>query len=254
MKKFWLATLILFATETTCFSNSPWELRINLIGNDTIVFNKLVIGFHPEATNNLDTSLGEMDLPPFIPPSGFKLYGVLIFYDSVQMSNIWSYVDLRPFPANSGDTTTFLLYAIKESGVKLRISWRYIADEVRYAFLQDEYLGTLVQVDMTKTTYIDITNEFLDKFYIKIVLPDVNSVQLVNEDGNIYFDGGSKELVFISYFPAKCELINILGYKVMTHNFEYTGKVNASFLTKGLYFAKLTYANGKSEIRKVYVY
>lgn len=78
-------------------ANEPLTIRLSLIGNDTIVFNKLAFGFHSDATNGLDTALGELDLPPLLPPSGYKLYGVFIFYDSTQGSNIWSYLDLVLF-------------------------------------------------------------------------------------------------------------------------------------------------------------
>ncbi|MFN3307522.1 MAG: hypothetical protein ACK42Z_10110, partial [Candidatus Kapaibacteriota bacterium] len=84
MKKIWKYLLALILYSGMSFSQEQMQFRINLIGNDTIVFNKLVFGFNSQATNGLDTALGELDLPPFIPPSGFRLYGVFIFYDSIQ--------------------------------------------------------------------------------------------------------------------------------------------------------------------------
>ncbi len=256
MKKIWKYLLAVILYSGMLFSQEQMQFRISLIGNDTIVFNKLVFGFNSLATNGLDTSLGELDLPPLIPPSGFRLYGVFIFYDSTQSSNIWSYVDLKPYPKYSSDTVKFLLYVIRESGIKLRIWWQSLPDEVRYARLVDEYLGTLVQVDMLGTNYVDINNEFLDKFYIKIVLGNVNSVKFENES-----------LYYVNYndFEKNIKLINksndaivfkifgIFGNLIDKVELEGGSSISLPIQTKGIYFIEVR-QNNKVEVKKMVIY
>ncbi|MCX7909251.1 MAG: T9SS type A sorting domain-containing protein [Ignavibacteria bacterium] len=238
-------------------SREPLQFRLNLIGNDTIVFSKLKFGFHQDATSGLDTSLGELDLPPMVPPSGYKLYGVFIFLDSLQKSNIWSYIDFRPFPINSMDTVKFLLYAIREFGIKLRISWQEIGDEVRSAWLVDEYLGTLVQVDMKKNRYVDIRNEFLDKFIIKIVLSDVNSIE-TNSLNNltVWFDNNSDQIIFKNNInkPESYRLMNVFGEIILEGKINEEDRINARGLANGLYFLEFRYFDGTKDIKKVIVY
>lgn len=256
MKRWLILFLMQFVVVHNIYGIEPIRYRINLIGNDTIVFNKLVFGFDSAATNGLDTSLGELDLPPFIPPSGFKLYGVFIFYDSIQKSNIFSYLDIKPFPLSYQDTIKFLLYVIRESGVRLRISWPTIGDEVRSAWLVDEYLGTLVQVDMKKDRFVDIKNEFLDKFYIKIVLADVNSVESIPANNTAWYDNRTSELVLKPDLQEKmyCRVYNILGDIVLETYIEGEHRIGKEILSSGIYFIELIYSNEKKEFRKVIVY
>lgn len=252
--KCWVIIILFVGIKV--FANEPLQFRLTLIGNDTIVYNKLGFGFHPEATDGLDTALGELDLPPMLPPSGYKLYGVFIFYDSTQQSNIWSYLDLRPFPSNSTDTVRFLLYAIRESGIKLRLYWNAIGDEVRYAWLVDEYLGTLVQVDMKKTNYVNIENEFLDKFYIKMVLANVNGVNIENNNNIIYYSENSDEIVLKSESENDlfCRIYDVLGNVVAEFSFQNSKRIPSYIFSKGIYFVELNYLNGKKVVKKIVVY
>lgn len=256
MKRIVKYLLALVVCPAILFSQEPMQFRISLIGNDTIFFNKLVYGFHPEATNGLDTSLGELDLPPFIPPSGFRLYGVFIFYDSTQSSNIWSYVDLKPYPNNSTDTIKFLLYAIRESGIKLRIRWQSFPDVVRYAWLVDEYLGTLVQVDMLKTNFVDINNEFLDKFYIKLVLGNINSTNLENgQPFDVSYNEFEKRIYLInrSKEPVDLKFFDILGNLLDELELVGNSSISLDKLPKGIYFVEIKQSN-KLEVKKVVIY
>lgn len=256
MKKFWKYLLAMMLYSGMIFAQERMQFRISLIGNDTIVFNKLAFGFHSQATNGLDTSLGELDLPPFIPPSGFRLYGVFIFFDSTQSSNIWSYLDLKPYPNDLQDTVKFLLYAIRESGIKLRIRWQSFPEEVRYAWLTDEYLGTLVQVDMLKTNFVDVNNEFLDKFYIKIALGNVNSVKFENESlCSVNYNEFEKKLFIInkSNDAVIFKIFDILGNLVDRIELGGSNSIWHEIKLKGIYFVEIR-QNDQVEVKKLVIY
>ncbi|MGB9771830.1 MAG: T9SS type A sorting domain-containing protein [Candidatus Kapaibacteriota bacterium] len=254
LKAFVIAILV---CKSFVLAQQPLQINLSLIGNDTIVFDKLKFGFHPNATNGLDTGLGELDLPPLVPPSGYKLYGVFIFYDSIQKSNIWSYLDLKPFPTNSADTVKFLLYAMRESGIKLRIYWNTLTDEISSAWLVDEYLGTLVQVDMKKNNFANIENEFLDKFYIKIVLGRTNSVEntLPTEVEVNYSDiSGALLIKNMTESGILCKIFDVIGNIVSEFVLETEKLIPANVLSKGIYFVELNYPDGKKIFKKVMVY
>ncbi len=248
---FLCATIVFY----NCYSQEPIKIRLNLFGNDTLVFSKLVFGFDKFATSGLDTSLGEVDLPPFVPPSGYGIYGVLVFYDSTSGGNVWSYQDLRPFPSNLSDTIKFLIYVFRESGIKLKISWFGLNDYFRSAWFVDEYLGTLVQVNMLETNYVNITNEFLDKFYIKVILNPITNVE-----------SSTEEDVVLKHYPDKILLVNksketcnyrifdIFGNLILKGSFIDEIQIGISNFPKGVYLIRIGGENNKNVLKKILIY
>lgn len=172
-----LSLLFILFFGVNVWTQEPLRLRLTIWGNDSVSTDKLVLGFDTRATNGLDTILGEMELPPLLPPGSFGVFGVFIFYDSVQKSNVWSYMDIRPFPENYNDTVKFLVLAKHDFGLKLGFEWRPLSEEYESAWVVDEYLGTLFQANMKERTKADVDNEFLDKFYVKIKLQKLNSIE-----------------------------------------------------------------------------
>lgn len=237
-------------------SQEQIKIRLNLFGNDTLVFNKLDFGFINSATNGLDTSLGEVDLPPFVPPSGYGIYGVFVFYDSASGGNIWSYSDWRPFPSNLSDTVKFLLYVFRESGIKLKISWFGLNDYFRSAWFVDEYLGTLVQVNMLETNYVSVTNEFLDKFYIKVVLNPITNVEDLNEDSEVTIRQFTDKILLVSRSNEVCNygIFDIFGNLISKGIFVNKIHVGISNFPKGVYFVKIENQNNKSVLKKILIY
>lgn len=243
-----------------CFGINIWpqeplRLRLTIWGNDSVSTDKLVLGFDTRATNGLDTILGEMELPPFVPPGSFGVFGVFIFYDSVQKSNVWSYMDIRPFPENYDDTIKFLVLAKHDFGLKLGFEWRPISEEYEYAWIVDEYLGTLFQVNMKEKTKADVDNEFLDKFFVKIKLQKSSSVEGKSYD-NVFivypnpFDDyfaiqnlNSKEFRFALY--------DVLGKEHLSGSAD--SELNTFFtnkLEKGIYYLRIN-CEGKIFVRKL---
>ncbi len=250
-----LSLILVLFFGINVWSQQPLRLRLTIWGNDSISTDKLVLGFDTRATNGLDTILGEIELPPLFPPGSFGVFGVFIFYDSVQKSNVWSYMDIRPFPENYEDTIKFLVLAKHDYGLKLGFEWRPIPEEYEYAWIVDEYLGTLFQVNMKEKTKASVDNEFLDKFYVKIKLQKSNSVEDKSYDNAfaVYpnpFDDyfaiqnlNSKEFRFSLY--------DVLGKEYLS------GSTNSGvntffffFLGKGIYYLQIN-CDGKTYVRKL---
>ncbi len=226
------------------FSQEPLRLRLTVWGNDSIQFDKLVLGFDKLATNGLDTALGESELPPFIPPGSFGVYCVFIFYDSLMKSNIWSYVDIKPFPTNYDDTVKFLVYAMHDFGLKVGFEWRPLSEEYEYAWIVDEYLGTLFQVNMKEKTKTNVDNEFLDKFYVKIKLQEPSSVK-DNQYENAFVISPNP---FDNYFAIqnsiskefRFSMYDVFGNRYLSGT--ANSELNTFFvdnLAKGIYFLKI---------------
>ena len=257
MKRLLILIALIVFYQQIGICQEPIRIRLNLFGNDTIVFNKLVFGFDKDATNGLDTGLGEVDLPPFVPPSGYGIYGVLVFYDSDSGGNVWSYTDLRPFPATSSDTIKFLLNVFRESGIKLKISWFGLNDYFRYAWLVDEYLGTLVQINMLETNFATITNEFLDKFYIKVVLNRFNDIRNESEIDAKYLVKEFPDKLLIKSFKSTVsnyEFFDIFGNQVLGGSFVESVEVSYENFAKGVYLLKVSDFNGEVHFKKVLIY
>lgn len=251
-----LILFIFFATISSLFSQQPIRYNISLIGNDTIVFKKLFFGFDSTATNGIDTSLGEVELPPFTPPSGVGVYGVFVLYDSSSLSYVWSYTDIRPFPSNYLDTVKFLIYVFRDFGIKLKFYWPTIGDELNSAWLFDEYLGTLVQANMKQQNSLLVENDFLDKFYIKVTLPNFSKV-IDKTEGVFKIETNSQFIKIVNINSSKYfyEIFDILGNLVIKG--ESSDEIllfHQSLLGSGMFFVSVYDLKGNALVSKVMFY
>lgn len=255
MKNF-LMLFIFLTAISALFSQQSIRYNISLIGNDTIVFNKLVFGFDSSATNGIDTSLGEVELPPLTPPSGVGVYGVFVFYDSSASSNVWSYYDIRPFPSSYSDTIKFLIYVFRDFGIKLKFFWSTIGDELNSAWLVDEYLGNLAQANMKQQNSLLVENDFLDKFYIKVTLPVFNKVG-ENPDDFFKIETSSRFIQIININSSKyCyEIFDISGNLVIKGEFsDEILLLPQSLFGSRMFFLRVYDLKGNSLVRKVMFY
>jgi len=257
MKNIFIYFALLVVFLQICIAQESIRIRLNLFGNDTLVFRNLVFGFERDATNGLDTNLGEIELPPFIPPSGYGVYGVFVFFDSASGGKVWSYTDLRPFPTKANDTVKFLFYVFREAGMNLKISWFGLNEHFRYAWLVDEYLGTLVQVNMLETNFANITNEFLDRFYIKVVLDRFVGVGDDFEFGDNYFIRELPDKLIIKSSNnqfSNFEFFDIFGNQLLCGSFVEDVEISFKNFVKGVYLLKIRDFTGKVHFKKVIIY
>lgn len=254
MRKVLLLLLILLF-GVNVWSQQPLRLRLTIWGNDSVRTDKLVLGFDTRATNGVDTILGEIELPPLFPPGSFGVFGVFVFYDSVQKSNVWSYMDIRPFPENYEDTIKFLVLAKHDYGLKLGFEWRPLSEEYESAWIVDEYLGTLFRVNMKEMTKANVDNEFLDKFYVKIKLQKLNAVEDKSYDNEFtVYPNPFDDYFAIQNFNSKefhFSLYNVLGKKYLSGS--ANSEVNTFFvdkLDKGIYYLQIN-CDGRTFVRKL---
>ncbi|MGQ9819650.1 MAG: hypothetical protein ACUVQ1_06980 [Candidatus Kapaibacteriales bacterium] len=248
--------LSFFTFSANLFSQSPIRFNISLIGNDTINFNKLVFGFDSSATNGIDTNLGEIELPPIIPPSGVGVYGVFVFYDSSALSNVWSYYDIRPFPKSYLDTIKFLIFVFRDFGIKLKFYWPSVGDEFNSAWLVDEYLGTLANANMKQQNSLLIENDFLDRFYIKVTLPIFSKVS-DNPKDIFKIETNSQFIQITNIYSSKYfyEIIDIFGKIVVKgESSDEILFLPLSQMGKGLFIVTIHDVNGNRSVCKIMSY
>lgn len=251
MKKITLFFLV-FLTPIVFYGQDPLRIRISLIGNDTLSFNKLVFGFDTLATNGLDTNLGEVELPPLTPPSGIGVYGVFVFYDTISGGNIWSYQDIRPFPISYSDTVRFFVRVFRDFGVKLKFYWPTIGNEFHSAWLVDDYTGNLIQANMKEQNSLIVENDFLDEFCIKVTLPVINSVsstlnekiKIETSDDYIKFINNRSIEFRFEIFDVLC---NLLFRGIATDEIVVLPRF---YFKMGLYIVRITDKMGNSVIQK----
>ncbi|MCX7879892.1 MAG: T9SS type A sorting domain-containing protein [Ignavibacteria bacterium] len=251
--------LLFFFTNQNClFLQETLRFRMKVIGNDTLVFDKLVLGFHKNATNGLDTGLGELDLPPFLPPSGYKIYGFLVFYDSSREGNVLSYLDLRPFPTDVKDTIKFNMWVFRESGIRLSLSWPILKEEFVYARITEPYI---LDVDMRQTNFAVISNEFVThfRFEIKILLrlnlnvdnqsdELIPSVNYLSEEKYLYIYNPNSSELHLQIFDS---LGNLVFEEFLRENLSF---ISFPALSKGLYFYVINLKDGSRVIDKLLIF
>ena len=214
----------------------------------------LVFGINADATNYLDTALGEAELPPFPPPEG--IHAGFMFLDTTQDQIIMSYKDLRPYPENIGDTVKYVLQVMKGAGDIITFSWHPLGPEITSAVIVDKMTqGTLVSVNMKDSSKATIDNEFIERFEIWVVYEPTTSVEKtenftdlnvlpVEFTDRITIKGDTK---YVSY-----KIYNINGSLVKWGDLE-AGYADIDFNAAGpgIYFITVFDKKGNKKVRKV---
>ncbi len=169
----------------SAFSYNNTRTRIYLETKNGYKIDKLIFGINKLASNSLDTALGEYEAPPFAPPQGQGINAGFVIYDTTQEANIWTYLDLRPFPKSDTSWVYYKIQALIGSGDIITVKWAGIGSEIDSAILTDVVTnGLLINIDMKKNSSVVMPNEFVDEFYLKVKYPnDVEEV--LNGNTNI---------------------------------------------------------------------
>jgi len=255
MKRFYILLIIIAAlVPNVCLSKD--EVRINIhVGTDDqskTVLKHLYFGLNENATEGIDTVLGEKDLPPWTPPT--DLYAVFTFIDTTAIEEKYTYVDMRPFPT-SGSTPTLCTLSVKNAATKIYLSWQKIeSTEIDSISLEDIFDDIqIVKVNMMEQqSYTqDLLVSRIDKFLIKIWAK--NTTDVIDEETkeeNIIV--ASNKILFDNDEFKRIKIFSLNGIQIMEcelnqgHNI-----IDINGLTDGPYFITAISDNGKVFNKKI---
>ena len=214
---------------------------------------KLIFGLDSKASSSLDTALGEREIPPIPPPEG--VHGGFMIFDTNQNSNIYTFVDLRPYPSDNFTADTFFLRLWKGSGDLITFNWNPLWPEILSAKIVDALTGgSIININMKDSTKALIDNEFIENFLVVVSYDPQTSVS----------DNNDNSQIIISPQPVNDKIniisdVNITSYRILnlTVNIVQSGnissgleRIDAGMLLQGIYFIELSDDLGNSYIRK----
>ncbi|GJQ64794.1 MAG: hypothetical protein SCALA702_38470 [Melioribacteraceae bacterium] len=129
-------------------------------------------GCDANATDGIDSDLGEFELPP-VPPAGV--------FDSrfVLPGNIASLTDIRPL--GQDEVTWTLQFQTGTDGYPVTISWDNTVLPEGSFYLQDPFGGSIVNVDMKSTDMYEVTNSSITS--LLIVYSEMMNVEMTISQG-----------------------------------------------------------------------
>ncbi|GJQ63062.1 MAG: hypothetical protein SCALA702_21150 [Melioribacteraceae bacterium] len=129
-------------------------------------------GCDANATDGIDSDLGEFELPP-VPPAGV--------FDSrfVLPGNIASLADIRPL--GQDEVTWTLQFQTGTDGYPVTISWDNTVLPEGSFYLQDPFGGSIVNVDMKSTDMYEVTNSSITS--LLIVYSEMMNVEMTISQG-----------------------------------------------------------------------
>jgi hypothetical protein len=218
-------------------------------------FDKLIFGVDRRATARLDTALGEFYTPGFKPPEPADIQGYfdLGYVDSTIMEEVYSYMDIRPFPTNPGDSVAFKFHldAIRDT---LTISWFAFGNEIDSAFLIESATGK--RLDMKANTYYS-RQIFASELNLRLVvwynldfLDDVRDDFVLasqgNTNGNIITNPASDRVLLDA--PANANdfrIVSVTGLEVANGRLlPGINEINSQGFAPGVYFLILRFSDG----------
>jgi hypothetical protein len=155
------AILVILLSIVACSDEKPTAIdRPLVISNDMNTKLELHFGLHPSATDTLDKSLGEQELPPF--PPGEIMEARFIGDDiSLPKLGLGTYIDYRKGDTDFNGTKTYELKFQIGSGSEIIFKWNLPNDIT--GIIQDFITGEIVKKPMagsdslvlSKPLYID---------------------------------------------------------------------------------------------------
>jgi hypothetical protein len=177
MKKKLLFCFVMMLWGLSARAMDSVSVNLSFQDDNGLSSHDLLIGVHKDATNIIDTALGERMLPEFPPPN--DLYAILFIIDSTDnMSRYQSYVDFREI-ANEDVFVRNYRFKLFNLITSYTMSWSKIGDYIDSAFIRDIANGALVNVDMKSKQSYWVENFGMDQFNV-VVYYNKNAVS-VNE-------------------------------------------------------------------------
>lgn len=254
---FLLIFIVVFTISSLhSFAYENIKTRITIKTKNGYSTDKLIFGLHRDATDGLDLALDELEAPPFPPPQGEGINAGFVIYDTKQKQNIWTYMDLRPYPTSDTQTVVHKIEILQGAGDVVTLSWKALWPDIESAKLVDVItMGKLLTIDMKDSTSATITNEFINTLYLLVKYVNPLSVNDNNssEGLNIYPTIFDEKINIEADKKYKSYMLsNILG-TVCYGNMPEVGALElpASNISDGMYFVTLSDDKGNRISKKI---
>lgn len=254
MKRYFFTFILIICVFIQTYAND-FDVRVKLtLDNVTSRDTLLQFGAISSATDSIDLSLGEFELPPFLPPE-FDIYAVFDL-DSNIIDGIFSYKDFRSVPTEIDEFYhRYRIELNKRVNSVVTITWGNLPDKIKYARISDE-LALMFNVDMKTTNQVVIDNQLLSRIpvVIDVIYSKIPTSVEKDDSDLILFPNPTKEKFFIKNSENLCkiELIDELS-NVLFESKQTNCIINVSNLTNGIYFVKLYKKNGQTTVRKLII-
>ncbi|MBN2088310.1 hypothetical protein JW964_01795 [candidate division KSB1 bacterium] len=175
MKANWInGILIILISIVACTDEKPTAIDLPLVvSNDMGAKLELRFGLHPSATDTLDKSLGEQELPPF--PPGEIMEARFIGDDiSLPQLGLGTYVDYRKGDSDFKGTKTHEIRFQIGSGNEIIFKWD-LPDGIT-GIIQDFVTGEIVKKSMAGSDSLVLSKPlYLDKLMMIIEYGETQS-------------------------------------------------------------------------------
>lgn len=215
---------------------------------------ELTFGLDSNATDGLDTALGENELPP-LPPTG--IFEARFIGDDVDNPalGLGTYTDYRQGGANfSGTSAHEIIYQAGNGGTQITLNWAF--PEGVTAQLEDLLGGVVVKQAMSGSGSYTVTNLAINKLKMTVSFDNVTSVagfdnplpgsfRLLHNYPNPFNPATTISYSLPKDSHVKLTIFDILGREVavLVDDVKSAGNHNlrfdASHLPSGLYFYRV---------------
>ncbi len=206
-------------------------------------------GISKAATDNLDTDIGELMLPP---PAPFGFWTAFEFIDSSQTNpdgtiyydRVWTNKDMKNYPNIDGmyKSRHKMIFRFG-SGKKIQINWNNlnINEKIDSIFIRDAFNGLVINVDMKKNNSMEWDNDGIRELFIEVFYNlTKTSVEDENEKASYYYPNPVHDVMYLDGIEAvdSIKFYDIAGCLIDLKLFANT--VDVSKLYNGIYFCEIT--------------
>ena len=254
---FIVASLSLRAEDKSYIYQMSVTNNAGITQEDTLVF-----GIQPTATDTVDLALGEEDLPS-IAPFG-NIYGVFKIFTQrwyeATPSDHWSYKEFRYYKPTRGDSIVYN-YSVYNQDLKTTFAWTTPGNELDSAFITDAN-GEMFRINMKtqKSATIDLLHMLVRDYRIVLYFnPEYYTPvaeEITTEGLEAFYSSQRESVVWNTQMPlAGITVYNSLGEKCFIgHGANTSGAIDASTISKGVFFVEFVFASGQKQVKKFIKY
>lgn len=214
--------------------------------------NTLVVGVAPDATDSLDVSLGEQEIPPLFPPEG--LFATLTFKQDGE--TIFSKTDFKPSKTDLHYSVTHVVQfnpPSKTRGEWIQVLWakESFSANIDSVVLTDRITnGSIVRVLFDSKNVDTIKNGEIERLSLTIYYNNV-PVSVKDAEHFMISPNPANEAFYLSQ-PRDIQVYSAQGILVLEK--QECRAVSTSQLANGMYTVKAVDKNGRIYTQQIVVF